>query len=344
MDIFNFGSFRVPGTARGRTAVSRGEAEAHAASLGLIPGGPGWGDAIRDYILNGGRNLAEEAPPLEPRFADARIEDDPELIKPLAARNASAEFAGEDQQGVQLAQLPPETPSGRYRVSEMMGQPRHGFEEDDPKPALRGPLRPPARRISRPKGPSREAGRDALQKRYFTNPPQWNDSAPLADRIVEATRRLPTERREIYKGMKAPSSSSAIDRYYATILAREDGVTKGGGQKVNRLGMVGSSQMKPSTAPDAARFAGLPLDRGRLRNDRAYNEMLGLAYYGEMMRQFGGDPAKAAAAYNWSPGKTKAAIRAAERAGNPRDWERYVPDETRAYVEFLRKFNHMADD
>lgn len=70
----------------------------------------------------------------------------------------------------------------------------------------------------------------------------------------------------------------------------------------------------------------------------------GWPYYQELMRQFGGDPVKAAAAYNWSPGKTKAAIRTGERAGHSRNWEQYLPRETRGYVEFFRKFNHMTDD
>ncbi|HEY5723151.1 MAG TPA: hypothetical protein VIT45_12590 [Allosphingosinicella sp.] len=53
MTFFDGNSARMRHPGRGRFAVSRGEAEAFAASLGLTPGGPGWGDAIRDFVVNG---------------------------------------------------------------------------------------------------------------------------------------------------------------------------------------------------------------------------------------------------------------------------------------------------
>jgi hypothetical protein len=52
MSLFDGNAFPMSGRVR-RRGVSRGEAEAHAASLGLTPGGPGWGDAIRAFVLNG---------------------------------------------------------------------------------------------------------------------------------------------------------------------------------------------------------------------------------------------------------------------------------------------------
>lgn len=75
MTFFDGNSARMRHPGRGRFAVSRGEAEAFAASLGLTPGGPSWGDAIRDFVVNGpgardGSGIAmlaaegEEAPPL----------------------------------------------------------------------------------------------------------------------------------------------------------------------------------------------------------------------------------------------------------------------------------------
>ena len=45
-----------------RTGAIRPGAEEFAFSLGLKPGGPGWGDAIRDYVLNGARR-ADDAEP-----------------------------------------------------------------------------------------------------------------------------------------------------------------------------------------------------------------------------------------------------------------------------------------
>jgi hypothetical protein len=53
MGIFDDNSVHMPGSSRGRATGLRADAESYAASLGLTPGGPGWGDAIRDFILNG---------------------------------------------------------------------------------------------------------------------------------------------------------------------------------------------------------------------------------------------------------------------------------------------------
>lgn len=278
MRMFNLDGVRMAGSSSHRPVLARGKAEAYARSLGLAPGGPGWGDAIRDYILNGDYITEESAPP-EPPSRNAQVEDDryPVQSEPPRVRSVPNAFRDEYQQGTRLAQLPPETPAGRYMISEMMGPPRHGFEEDDPKPPVQGPLRPPAVVPGR-KGPLGGRDPNALQKRYFLNSPRWNDSGPLEDRIVEAVKRLPAERRDISRRFRAPiTSSPQTERYYSTILAREDGVTKEGAFKTNHLGMVGPAQMKPSTAQDAARFAGIPLDRTLFRGNRAYNEVLGLA-------------------------------------------------------------------
>ena len=100
-------------------------------------------------------------------------------------------------------------------------------------------------------------------------------------------------------------------------------------------------QVMPGTAPEAARLAGLPWDAKKYREDENYNRAIGQAYYKKMLRDFGGDPLKAAAAYNAGPGNMQKILRAAEKAGRPEDWEEFIParlQETKDYVaNFKRK-------
>lgn len=72
-------------------------------------------------------------------------------------------------------------------------------------------------------------------------------------------------------------------------------------------GAIGIAQVMPDTAPEAARLAGLPWDEEAYYNDPAYNELLGMAYMREMLRQFGGDVELALAAYNAGPGAVQKA-------------------------------------
>jgi soluble lytic murein transglycosylase-like protein len=51
-------------------------------------------------------------------------------------------------------------------------------------------------------------------------------------------------------------------------------------------------------------------------------------YYKDLIKQFGGDYQKAAAAYNWGPGNLQKAIDA-----NGADWKRFSPPETQRYVD-----------
>lgn len=108
-------------------------------------------------------------------------------------------------------------------------------------------------------------------------------------------------------------------------------------------GAIGVMQVMPGTAPEAAALAGLKWDAKRYREDEAYNRALGQAYYKEMLRKFGGDPVKAAAAYNAGPGNASkgtgvnGAMARARRAGEPDKWIDYLPAETRDYVDKFQK-------
>jgi hypothetical protein len=95
-------------------------------------------------------------------------------------------------------------------------------------------------------------------------------------------------------------------------------------------GAVGVMQVMPTTGPEAAKLAGVPWDANKLAHDAAYNQKLGEAYFGEMLRQFK-DPVAAAAAYNAGPGRVKAAI---AKGG---DWLSRLPAETQDYVDKFKQ-------
>lgn len=109
----------------------------------------------------------------------------------------------------------------------------------------------------------------------------------------------------------------------------------GGDQSaVSPKGAIGIAQVMPRTAPEAARLAGLPFDEQRYRNDAAYNEALGKAYFEKQLSDFGGDYAKALAAYNGGPGRLRKAL---AEAGPGGDWLSKMPAETRNYVAAITK-------
>lgn len=109
---------------------------------------------------------------------------------------------------------------------------------------------------------------------------------------------------------------------------------------VSKAGAIGQGQIMPATAPEAAALAGLPYDPVRLRNDAEYNKALSTAYLNKQISDFGGDHAKALAAYNSGPQRLRGAIAAAEKDGRPEAWLDYMPGETRAYVpSILSKIN-----
>lgn len=102
-------------------------------------------------------------------------------------------------------------------------------------------------------------------------------------------------------------------------------------------GAKGVAQVMETTAPEAAKLAGLEWDRDRYLNDENYNRALGKAYFNKQLQDFGGDIALTYAAYNAGPGRVRKAIKAAERvAPDPSSknvtWFDYLPQETKNYV------------
>ncbi|MBT0667031.1 transglycosylase SLT domain-containing protein [Novosphingobium profundi] len=141
-----------------------------------------------------------------------------------------------------------------------------------------------------------------------------------------------------------------FDTAWRAVLGIEGGTNRDGSFRTSPAGAIGPAQVMPATAPEAARLAGLEWSDAKYRSDPAYNEALGQAYYREMLRQFDGDPVKAAAAYNAGPGSARrgtgvrGAMARARRAGVPGEWASFLPAETRAYVANFQRRTGMAGD
>lgn len=91
-------------------------------------------------------------------------------------------------------------------------------------------------------------------------------------------------------------------------------------------GAIGIAQVMPGTAREAARLAGVPYDENKYRNDPAYNELIGKAYFRHQYKTFG-DIDLATAAYNAGPGNVRKAL---ERGGA--NWSAFLPGETKDYL------------
>jgi soluble lytic murein transglycosylase len=97
-------------------------------------------------------------------------------------------------------------------------------------------------------------------------------------------------------------------------------------------------QLMPATAKSVAARIGLPYSKPRLTSDPTYNMMLGRAYLGQLIEDYGGSYVLAIAGYNAGP------KRVAEWIGQNRDprmksvdavdWVESIPlSETRNYVQ-----------
>ena len=106
-----------------------------------------------------------------------------------------------------------------------------------------------------------------------------------------------------------------------------DGVTP----LTSSKGATGVAQVMPATGPEAAKLAGLPWDATKFANDKNYNYQLGLAYFNQQVKTFGGMD-KAYAAYNAGPQALKNAMADATADGKPAMWLSYLPKETQDYV------------
>ena len=112
--------------------------------------------------------------------------------------------------------------------------------------------------------------------------------------------------------------TSDADRAFNVAIKTESGgrqfAADGKTPLTSPKGAIGVAQVMPTTAPEAAKLAGLPWDEQRYKTDAAYNEALGRAYFQRQLQDFGGNLSQAYAAYNAGPGATREAIKKAETA------------------------------
>lgn len=133
------------------------------------------------------------------------------------------------------------------------------------------------------------------------------------------------------------SSGSTLDRAFTAMLGTESNhrqLDNQGNPITSPKGAIGVAQVMPSTAPEAAKLAGLAWDEQAYRQDAGYNAALGRAYFDKQVDTFGGDVAKGMAAYNAGPGRVRKAEQQAREQGGL--WTDYLPKETQDY---LRKNN-----
>ncbi len=90
---------------------------------------------------------------------------------------------------------------------------------------------------------------------------------------------------------------------------------------------AGPMQVHPAALADVNRQQGTNYTHAQLAAEPEIGRQVGDAYYQQMLQQFGGDPAKAAAAYNAGPGRVAAAV---SQYGE--QWQQGIPEATRAYV------------
>ncbi len=130
-------------------------------------------------------------------------------------------------------------------------------------------------------------------------------------------------------GTGGPVGMGGGDTFSRMIGAESGGqhFARDGSPLTSPKGAVGIAQVMPSTAPEAARLAGLPYDEKRYRTDPEYNRAIGEAYFKKQLADFG-DERLAAAAYNAGAG----AVQRALKQGGPDGWINFVPRETQEYV------------
>jgi hypothetical protein len=100
----------------------------------------------------------------------------------------------------------------------------------------------------------------------------------------------------------------------------------------SKAGAIGTMQVMPDTAPEAAKLAGVPWDENAYKTDPAYNKLIGAAYLGHMLERYNGSVPHALAAYNAGSGRVDDALAAGQEDGN---WIAHLPQETQDYVGAL---------
>jgi soluble lytic murein transglycosylase len=125
-------------------------------------------------------------------------------------------------------------------------------------------------------------------------------------------------------------SNSPFDRMVAITLKSESNgkdLAPDGSVLTSSAGAKGSMQVEDTTNTNPG-FGVTPAQN----NSLAERARVGRDYLQALLGHYGGDPAKAWAAYNGGPGTLDAAMAQAQKDGKPAAWLTYMPQETQAYV------------
>jgi hypothetical protein len=134
-------------------------------------------------------------------------------------------------------------------------------------------------------------------------------------------------------GSDAPTAHPADETFFSRVIPQESGgkqFDKNGNPLTSKAGAIGIAQVMPTTAPEAAKMAGMEFDPVKFKNDPDYNSKLGQAYLRTQWDRYGGDQEKAMAAYNAGPGNVDKAL--AKEAQTGISWKNFLPDETKNYI------------
>lgn len=123
------------------------------------------------------------------------------------------------------------------------------------------------------------------------------------------------------------------EKYWDSLTHQE---SRGNQAAVSPKGATGVAQVMPATGPEAAALAGVGWDPVAFKEDAAYNERLGRAYFRKQMEDNNMEPERALSAYNAGPGANR-------KAGG--DLSK-LPAETQHYVStiMLNSESNMQPD
>lgn len=146
---------------------------------------------------------------------------------------------------------------------------------------------------------------------------------------------------QILQGNQGSINPTETERAFNIAVGTESNgrqFDKNGQPLTSSAGAIGIAQVMPTTAPEAAKLAGIDWDENKYKTDANYNRALGLAYFQKQLQDFGGNLPQAYAAYNAGPDRLKKAIAAADRVkSDPSStnvtWMNYLPQETQNYVQ-----------
>jgi len=115
---------------------------------------------------------------------------------------------------------------------------------------------------------------------------------------------------------------------YPAILRQESGGRMTPGIYGDGGRAAGPGQVHQAALADVNRAQGTNIQHADLANNPQLGAQVGETYFNQLLQQFGGDRAKAVAAYNAGPGRVAAAVQA---YGD--QWQQGIPDATKGYVQ-----------